>query len=169
MTAPPRSKPSLPSEGTLMKHVTFASSGMPNLSAGWRASCGAVKRSPRHALKFFLACGAALVAALAAAGCAAPVYEGKYDWHEGWREARVVKVGKSAELGGRHSFDCRYRKEVAQLPTAQFIVLSYENMSRTRRSVVPLHQGENFRPGDLVYLKLRSCDVPLAMSSSSPG
>jgi hypothetical protein len=110
--------------------------------------------------------GAALLAALAATGCAFS-YEGKYDWHQGWREARVVKTGNKAALGGRHFSDCRYRAGSEPVASGQFVVLSYEHMSRTRRRVVPLHGGEAYRPGDLVYINVTSCDAPLAKSSAS--
>jgi hypothetical protein len=94
------------------------------------------------------------------------VYEGKYGWHDGWRKARVVRSGTAEELGGRHFSDCRYREVGEKVSTAQFVVLSYEHMSRPRRRVVPLTQGEAYFPGDLVYMNLRSCDARLARRSS---
>ena len=101
--------------------------------------------------------GAVLVAAT---GCAfAP--EGKYDWHQGWHEATVVKTGSASELDGRYFSDCRYLSETGQLASGQFVVLSYEQMGRTRHRVVPLHAGEAYRPGDLVYMNVNSCDTPL--------
>ena len=109
----------------------------------------------------FLLVGVALTAALAATGCAV-AYEGKYDWHQGWREARVVKTGNAAALGGRQFSDCRYRAETEPVAGGRFAVLAYEHMSQMRRRVVPLHEGEAYRPGDLVYMNVKSCDMPLA-------
>ncbi len=107
-----------------------------------------------------------LMAAFSIAGCASPVYEEMYDWREGWRKARVERVGRADELGGKHYSDCRAWATREQLASAHFAVLSYENMSRPRRRVVPLHVGEAFGPGDLVYMNLRDCDIPLATRTS---
>ncbi|HXD39584.1 MAG TPA: hypothetical protein VN649_03420 [Ramlibacter sp.] len=115
-----------------------------------------VGRIPSHLL------GAALVVALAATSCAF-AYEGKYDWHQGWREARVVMTGDAPALGGRRFSDCRHRAETDQIASGQFAVLSYEDMGHLRHRVVPLHAGEAYRPGDLVYMNVNSCDTPIVM------
>lgn len=101
-----------------------------------------------------------MVVAFAAIGCAF-AYEGKYDWHQGWREARVVKIGDAAALGGRRFSDCRYRDVSEQAASGQFVVLSYEDIGHMRHRVVPLHAGEAYRPGDLVYMNLKSCSISL--------
>jgi hypothetical protein len=75
--------------------------------------------------------GAAMVVAFAATGCAF-AYEGKYDWHQGWREARVVKTGNAAALGGRYFSDCRYKEVSEQAASGQFVVLSYEDIGHMR-------------------------------------
>ena len=111
--------------------------------------------------------GAVLIAALIATGCAfAP--QGKYDWHQGWREAKVVKTQDAAALGGRYFSDCRPRAKSEQVASGQFVVLSYEHMGRMRHRVVPLHEGETYRPGDRVYMNVKSCTTPLALMSG-PG
>jgi len=104
--------------------------------------------------------GAVLVAALAATGCTI-ASEGKYDWHQGWREATVVKTEDAAALEGRYFSDCRYQADAEQVASGQFVVLSYEHMGRTRHRVVPLRQGDAYRPGDLVYMNVNSCATPL--------
>ena len=101
-----------------------------------------------------------MVAALAATGCAF-VYEGKYDWQQGWREAQVVKTGNATALGERQFSDCRYEAETEQAASAQFVMLAYRQMGHTRHRVVPLHEGEAYRSGDLVYMNIQSCDTPL--------
>jgi hypothetical protein len=133
---------------TGMKHTDFASSCTRALSAD--------RRIP------FSFLGAVLVAALTAAVCAFASSEGKYDWHEGWREATVIKTENVAALRGRRYFsDCRNRAETVQLASGQFVVLSYKHMGRTWHRVVPLRQGEAYRPGDLVYMNVNSCNTPL--------
>ena len=129
-----------------MKHDELASSRTRTLSAD--------RKMP------FPLLGAALVAALAAAACTF-ASEGKYDWHQGWHEATVVKTGSASELDGRYFSDCRYLAESGQLASGQFVVLSYEQMGRTRHRLVPLHAGEAYRPGDLVYMNVNSCNTPL--------
>ncbi len=129
-----------------MKHAELARRCVHTLSADGRM--------PFHLL------GAALVVAFAATGCAF-AYEGKYDWHQGWREARVVQTGNAAALGGRRYSDCRYREVSVQAASGPFVVLSYGDVGNVRHRVVPLHAGEAYRPGDLVYMNLKSCGMSL--------
>jgi len=119
-----------------------------------------------NGLLFSARIAGSLVVAAALAGCAT-VYEGKYDWKDGWREARVVRTGAAADLGGQHFSDCRDKAAPAQLATAQYAVLSYSHMSRPRRRVVPLAPGAGLRAGDLVYMNLRSCDAALERRTES--
>jgi hypothetical protein len=104
--------------------------------------------------------GAVLVATLTAAGCTF-ASEGKYDWHQGWSEATVVRIGNTAALDGRYFSDCRFQEDAEQVASGQFVVLSYEHMARMRHRLVPLREGEAYHPGDLVYMKLNSCKTPL--------
>jgi hypothetical protein len=39
-----------------------------------------------------------VLAALALGGCASTMYEGKYQWGEGWRIAHVLKVQRAADM-----------------------------------------------------------------------
>src|SRR6185369_14897698 len=134
-----------------MKHTELDGSQMRTLSAD------------PHMLRPFL--GAVLVAALTATGCAF-ASEGKYDWHQGWREATVVKT-EDAALHGRYFSDCRRRTETGQVVSGRFVVLSYEHMGRTRHRVVPLRRGEAYRPGDLVYVNVNSCSTPLVSRTTT--
>jgi len=104
--------------------------------------------------------GAVFVVALGVNGCAVASVE-KYDWHQGWREATVVKSDDAAALGGRYFSDCHNRTDAGQVVPGRFVVLSYEHMGRMRHRVVPLRQCETYRPGDLVYVNVNSCDTPL--------
>lgn len=63
------------------------------------------------------ACAGGFIATVAFTGCAL-VYEGKYDWYEGWREAEVLKVGNAAEMGKPQFSDCRKDATPEQLPKA---------------------------------------------------
>lgn len=101
----------------------------------------------------------AVLAALS--GCASAVYEGKYAWDEGWREAKVVRLAAASELGGRHSSDCRYRAPQGVAPADRYLVVSYRDMSRTRRAVVPVAPADSFVSGQPVYVNVRECSASL--------
>ena len=110
--------------------------------------------------------GAVFVVALGVNGCAVASVE-KYDWHQGWREATVVKTDDAAALGGRYFSDCRRGTETGQAVSGRFVVLSYEHMGRTRHRVVPLRPGEAYRPGDPVYVNVNSCSIPLVSRTTA--
>lgn len=143
-----------------MKHTDVACRCMRTVFAHQQVSRRPVQLDSARRGTPFRLLGVALVAALAAAGCAF-VYEGKYDWQQGWREARVVKTGYAAALGGRQFSDCRYEAETEQAASGQYVMLSYLQMGHMRHRVVPLHEGEAYRSGDLVYMNIQSCDTPL--------
>ncbi|MBK8072138.1 MAG: hypothetical protein IPK34_09050 [Ramlibacter sp.] len=109
--------------------------------------------------------GASLIAALSATGCAL-VYEGKYDWHDGWREAQVLQIGSAADIERPRFSDCRGQMTSQQLAMSQFAVLSYTHMARKRHRVVPLQAGQSGAVGDQVYMQITSCDGPLVARKS---
>ena len=102
----------------------------------------------------------ALLAALAATGCASSVYEGKYAWDDGWRKAKVVRVSQASELGSRHFADCRYKLDRSQAtPTDRFVVVSFADMNTQRLGVLPVAAtGPDPIPGETVYANVRRCD-----------
>ncbi len=110
--------------------------------------------------------GASLIAALSATGCAL-VYEGKYDWYDGWREAQVVQIGSATEIEMPQFSDCRKQMTPQQLATSRFAVLSYMHMTRKRHRVVPLQLGRAVAVGDQVYMQITSCDGPLVPRKST--
>jgi hypothetical protein len=77
----------------------------------------------------------------------------------------VLKFASTAALGGRYWSDCRNSAETGQAASGRFVVVSYQHMGRTWRRVVPLRQGEAYRPGDRVYVNVNSCSTPLAKKS----
>ncbi len=109
--------------------------------------------------------GASLIAALSATGCAM-VYEEKYDWYDGWREAQVLQIGSAAEIEKPQFSDCREKMTPQQLAISQFAVLSYVRMTRKRHRVVPLQAGQSVAVGDQVYMQITSCDGPLVPRKS---
>ena len=110
----------------------------------------------------------ALLAGLTATGCASSIYEGGYAWADGWRKATVVRVGPASELGGRHSYDCRFTLKPGQFSHSdRFVVVSFADPSRQRRGVLPLVATvPNPMPGELVYANVQRCDrAPLESRS----
>lgn len=103
--------------------------------------------------------------ALSATGCAS-VYEGKYDWKEGWREGKVMEIGSASELGKPQFSDCRDKVSAQQLTSGKFASVSYSHMTRKRRRVAPLQPGDAFRPGDDVYVNVASCAAPLVRQTA---
>lgn len=94
------------------------------------------------------------------AGCTT-LYEGKYDFNEGWREAEVMEIAAASEIKKPQFSDCRESATPEQLSKVQFAVLSYKRMGRNRVHVAPLKPSEALRPGDLVYVNVIRCDTPL--------
>lgn len=114
----------------------------------------------------------AILAGLAATGCASSVYEGKYAWVDGWRKATVVRVGPASELGGRHTYDCRFTLKPEQFsPSDSFVVVSFADPSRQRRAVIRLAAtAPDPMPGELVYANVRCDKAPLeSRSEQRPG
>lgn len=110
---------------------------------------------------------ATLLAGAFLAGCASPVYEGKYDWHEGWREAEVVAVQTAAEMERPRFFTCVRQATPGQLATTRFAVVKYRQMSRTQRRAVPLQPGDTAAVGESVYVKAGDCQAPLVHQSAN--
>lgn len=110
----------------------------------------------------------ALAAVAALAGCASrPVFEGGRAWNDGWREGQVEKIGSAAELGYRHSYDCRYREGGAgREAVGLFAVVAVQNMGRHRHHVVPVEAGKEPRVGDRVLTNWRGCQPPVASKAS---
>lgn len=104
-----------------------------------------------------------LAAVVAVAGCAShPVYEGGRAWNEGWREGMVELVGTAPELGGRRSYDCRYRNGAEGRAQGRFAVVVFQNMGSTRHHVVPVESGKEPRVGASVLTNWRACEPPIA-------
>lgn len=101
------------------------------------------------------------VSLFALAGCASVVYEGKYDWSEGWRSAEVVAVQTAAEMERPRFHKCVREASPEQLATTRFALVKYRHMSRTQRRAVPLGAADKVAPGDPVYFKEGTCNTPL--------
>lgn len=88
-------------------------------SHGHSHTVGANERSLMKAVRapFYLA------GALLLTGCASTVYEGKYDWSEGWRKAEVVAVKTAAEMERPRFYTCVRTATPEQLASTRFAVV----------------------------------------------
>ncbi|MDP3309913.1 MAG: hypothetical protein Q8S56_03010, partial [Polaromonas sp.] len=83
-------------------------------------------------------------------GCTT-VYEGKYDFSEGWREAKVIQIEGASEIVKPQFSDCRVDAMPHHLAADKFIVLSYKHLNRPRKRVVPFGPSDGVQVGELVY------------------
>lgn len=98
----------------------------------------------------------------------ATVYEGKYEWRDGWREAEVVRVQTASEMDRPRFYGCIRQATPEQLATTTFVEVKYRQMSRANFSAVPLRTGQSVKPGDLVYVKVGDCNTPVVPRRTSP-
>ncbi len=99
---------------------------------------------------------ACVVALLAATGCTT-LYEGKYDFSEGWREAQVIRIAKASQIETPQFSDCRQKSPIQPDANTQFALLSYEHLGRTRKRVVQSPQDIDLHAGELVYMNITTC------------
>jgi hypothetical protein len=105
----------------------------------------------------------AIFAGAALAGCAStPVYEGGRAWDEGWREGKIEKVAEAAQLGYRHTYDCRYRDGGSgRKAEGRFAVVGVQSRGRHRHHVVPVEPGKEPAVGQEVLTQVRGCEPPI--------
>lgn len=103
----------------------------------------------------------------ALSGCTT-VYEGKYDFSEGWREAKVIQIDRASEIAKPQFSDCRVSASSQYLPSDKFIVLTYKHLNRPRKRVVPFGPSDGARVEDLVYVNVTDCERPLIPRSEPP-
>jgi hypothetical protein len=110
----------------------------------------------------------ALIAGTLLSGCASTVYEGKYDWADGWRAAEVVEVTTAAEMERPRFYECVRKATLQQAESGKFVVVKYRQMSRSQRRAIPLQPSQSFAPGDTVYVKAGDCGTPLVTREGEP-
>jgi hypothetical protein len=100
---------------------------------------------------------AALFAAGGLAGCAM-LYEGKYDWDQGWRVGRVITSGAGMSVAPTSAGDCRKAASPAEVARTVYAEVAYQSEGRwLRHRVVPIPQGVTLKDGQTVYLNVHSC------------
>jgi len=108
---------------------------------------------------------ASLLMLTSLAGCAL-VYEGKYDWDQGWRIGRVINVGRGAALGATSSHDCRQDVSSGEVARTLYADVAYQSEGRwSRHRIVAVPEGMPVQVGQAVYLNVNSCSGLAATGS----
>lgn len=92
-------------------------------------------------------------------GCTT-VYEGRYDFRDGWRSAEVIEVGTAGSLTRKPAAGC-LQGGSAPLADSRYAVVRYRNLHRQAFRVVPIPEGRDVKAGDLVYVNANDCHAPL--------
>lgn len=104
--------------------------------------------------------GCLILGVVTLSGCAT-IYEGKYAFEDGWREAVIQKIGSASEIATPQFSDCRENMTQQQLGVSQFALVSYRRMGRLQRSAVPLRKSVSPIAGQVVYVNVTDCDARL--------
>jgi hypothetical protein len=99
-------------------------------------------------------------------GCST-VYEGKYDFDDGWREASVVAVGAVAVPAPVDHRDCRLQSASSAHET-RYVTLTYRRVRAHGKLIMPLPEGMDLKPGDVVYVNAARCAGPILREHRSP-
>jgi hypothetical protein len=94
------------------------------------------------------------------AGCAS-VYEDKYDWGTGWRQAKVLKLGDATSMAGERDGACTQANPSAVDPAQEFALVTYRSVRTSWKKVRPVAAGSGINVGDTVYVDSGRCDAPL--------
>lgn len=125
---------------------------------------GPVKRPrPRRA-----AWAAALVCGSVASGCACE-YSRQHAFEDGWRFAKVAKIGSDFTAPLRPTDDCRRATPEVGGGIPRFAELWFIDHRHLRRRIVALPADRALSVGDKVYVNLQDCRVPLAPGRADAG
>lgn len=96
----------------------------------------------------------ALCIVVALSGCTI-LYDGKYNYDQGWRVATVIFTSTvSGEI--RHtSLDCRKGSD-SQSP---YVYVRYLRSFAPRHAIVPIVDPTQWRSGQRLYLNIKDCSV----------
>ena len=105
--------------------------------------------------------------AFIAAGCST-VYEGKYQYNEGWRTGTVEALNVDA-ITDRILVDCRKKVSARELAGAKFAYVKHSVIGTHTRKIVALaDQDTPLQVGDKVYLRMNDCTQRLVRATAMP-
>ncbi|MDP5239493.1 hypothetical protein Q9Q94_08130 [Uliginosibacterium sp. 31-16] len=99
------------------------------------------------------------LAVLLLSACAT-VYEQRYDFHDGWRKARVQEIGPFNKLAKNYGYTCRQSPE--KIEGKQGAIVGYSNGGRWRSQLMLQPEERTVKKGDLVYANILKCEEPMA-------
>lgn len=119
----------------------------------------------RNVARDLARCCTALGLTLVLPGCTT-LYEGKYDFRDGWRQAKVTQVLPASQLERPEFFACVRRASANQRANEPFLILTYKKFLRTAERAIVLPQTPQLTLGETVYVNISSCDGPVAKRGS---
>jgi hypothetical protein len=100
-----------------------------------------------------------LGAAVALAGCAAPVYQGKYAYDDGWRIATVRDIGTGYALISTAGRDCREELPPEKVARSSFARVTFTSARTFHNDIVPIASGANVAVDGHALVNMSRCDV----------
>ena len=97
--------------------------------------------------------------AAALAGCAAPVYQGKYAYDDGWRIATVRDIGKGYALIATAGRDCREELPPEKVARSDFARVTFTSARNFHNDIVPVAPGANVTVDGHALVNMSRCDV----------
>lgn len=91
------------------------------------------------------------------AGCTT-LLDGKYDFQDGWRAAKVIQIAPLARIQRPYFHLCTRNASSEQRAGGEFAILSYKNMGKQRQHAMPLLPNSGLQIGAKVYANMDSCD-----------
>jgi hypothetical protein len=101
-----------------------------------------------------------LIATAPVAACA-PIYESRYPYDAGWREATVTDVAPGDELLVAATVDCRLGLPAKEVVSGRFARVTYYNARQVRSMIVPVDAVEAPQPGMKAYVNPDDCGQPM--------
>lgn len=89
-------------------------------------------------------------------GCST-LYEGKYNFRDGWRKARVVQFIQGSTVARAEFWQCLRQESAAVRSESRYALLSYSGFGRARQRLVPMPPGLDLQKNEAVYVNLGRC------------
>ena len=99
-------------------------------------------------------------------GCTT-LYEGKYDYRDGWRKARVVQVAPASQIQRPDFFRCIRNAAPEQRERQLFAIVSFRGYEKSVKRAVQVAPSVHLEMGETVYVNPSSCDGPVIHTSAS--
>ena len=97
--------------------------------------------------------------AAALAGCAAPVYQGKYAYDDGWRIATVRDIGRGYALISTAGRDCREELPPEKVARSEFARVTFTSARIFHNDIVPIAPGAKVAVDGHAYINMSRCDL----------